>query len=511
MPEYDELWTLYLAKDREVADLRRQLDTMQNELMAELATANERIAQLLILVERGKKRSSRMASTQTPDPPPELTEEQRAAFEARPEPPPTRGLPHDRPRPKQKPTGRKPLPDCLPAEVSEQRPHRCRCGCGDFTWVDEIVEEKLDVQAHQRRRVTHRHTGRCKQCGRRTTGEAPPSPFPRSKVTCEWLAWLVNQKFQLLVPLDRVRRYLGAQGLALSMSFLVSQTAHAARLLEAIDGEHWKQLLASNQLATDGTNFKVQIRGAGLQHAYLEVYHHQDVVVFQFELEKSGATQASKLTLFEGVLLVDAESRYNETAALPGVIEANCHAHPRRKLKDAEQMQPTLAAEGGRFITEFFDVEADARERGLVSDDLVAWRRVRGAPILAEFRRWSDAVYPTLLPDDPLAKVIRYYRKHWTELTVCLDHPVRIDNSGSERLFQPVAKLRHNCLFAGAPEGGHRSAVLLGIAATCQRLDVDLEAYLTWVFVRRGTHKKKFELSAAELTPAAYKRSLAEG
>ena len=505
MPEYDELWELFLAKEREVAELRGQMATM----LAELAKANERIAQLLVLVERGKRRTPKKKAKRSPDPPPELTEEQRNAFDQRPTPPDPRGHLHDHPRPKQRPTGRKALPDSLPAVLSERYPDRCPCGCTDFTWVDEVIEEKLHVQAHQRRRITHRHTGRCKRCGRRSTAEAPPSPFPRSKATCEWLAWLVHQKYQLLVPLDRIRRSLGAQGLALSMSYLVSQTAHASRLLEAIDGEHWKQLLAGWMMATDGTHFKVQLRGLGLQHAYLETYHHGDVVVFQFELEKSGATQASKLAGYQGLLLVDAESRYNETSALPGVIEANCHAHPRRKLEDAEQMQPVLAAEGGRFITELFDVEKEAKQRGLVGKELVAWRRARAAPVLEAFVAWSDAVYPTLLPDDPLAKVIRYYRNHWTELTVFLDHPVPLDNSGSERLFQAVAKLRHNCLFAGGPEGGHRSAVLLGIAATCQRLEVDLEAYLTWVFVRRGTHRHKYDLSAAELTPAAYKRAMA--
>ena len=373
--------------------------------------------------------------------------EQREAFEARPAPPVERGKPHLHPRPKQRPTGRKGLPECLPADVSQRRPELCLCGCGEFTWVDELVEEKLDIQAHQRRRITHRHTGRCKQCGRRTTAEAPPSPFPRSKVTCEWLAWFVCQKFKLLVPLDRVRHYLGAQGLALSMSFLVSQTAHAARLLEAIDGVHWKQLLAGSMLATDGTNFKVQIKGEGLQHAYLEVYHHEDTVVFQFEREKSGSTQAAKLLGFQGLLLVDAESRYNETAAIPGITEANCHAHPRRKLEDAEQMQPVLAVEGGRFITELFDVEEEAKKHNLADDDVVEWRRKHAA-------------------------------------------------------FQPVAKLRLNCLFAGGPEGGHRSAVLLGIVATCKRLNVDVEAYLAWVFVRMGTDAYKYEMTAEELTPA---------
>jgi len=494
---------------RQMTTLQRQLVTMHDERMAELAKANERIAELLVLIERGKKRSTRKKEKKAADPPPELTDEQRSAFESRPAPPEPRGAAHDHPRPKQKPTGRKRLPESLPADVFERRPERCPCGCEDFTWVDELVEEKLDVKAHQRRRVTHRHTGRCTRCGRRSTAEAPPSPFPRSKVTCDWLAWFVQQKFQLLVPLDRVRRTLRAEGIDLAMSFLVSQTAHAARLLEAIDGEHWRQLLAGPQLATDGTNFKVQIRGVGLQHAYLETYHHEDVVVFHFELEKTGTTQAAKLSRFAGVLLVDAESRYNETAALPGILEANCHAHPRRKLQDAEQMQPVLAAEGGRFITELFDTEEEAKQRGLVGDDLVAWRRKHAAPVLGRFRVWSDAVYPSLLPDDPLAKVIRYYRRHWTQLTVCLDHPVPLDNSGSERLFQPVAKLRHNCLFAGGPEGGHRAAVLLGIVATCQRLDVDVRAYLTWVFERRGTHRKHYELTAAELTPAAYKHSLA--
>jgi hypothetical protein len=72
---------------------------------------------------------------------------------------------------------------------------------------------------------------------------------------------------------------------------------------------------------------------------------------------------------------------------------------------------------------------------------------------------------------------------------------------------QYVAKLRLNCLFAGGTEGAHRAAVLLGIVATCRRLKLDVEAYLTWVFVRVGTHRNKYDLTAAELTPAAYLRA----
>lgn len=90
-----------------------------------------------------------------------------------------------------------------------------------------------------------------------------------------------------------------------------------------------------------------------------------------------------------------------------------------------------------------------------------------------------------------------------------LDDPnLPLDNSASEREFQVVAKLWLNVLFAGGTEGAHRAAVLLGIAATCRRVGVDFEDYQTWVYVRRGTHRDKYDLAAADLTPAAYKRFL---
>ena len=61
---------------------------------------------------------------------------------------------------------------------------------------------------------------------------------------------------------------------------------------------------------------------------------------------------------------------------------------------------------------------------------------------------------PTLIPDEPLAKSIRYYDTHGEALTRFVSHAdIPMDNSGSEREFQRVSKLRHACLFAGGTEG----------------------------------------------------------
>jgi transposase len=512
------------AKDAEISRLREELAAVRaeleqlraqgseanariGELITQVAKANDRIGELLVIAQRKKRGAPKPPP---PEPPalPTLPDDQRLAFEERPRP----SVPPE-PPPKEKkpvrPTGRKPLPAHLPVVESVATPPCCStCQGSRLQVIDEVVEEKLDVVAHQRIRRTRRKTCRCQDCGARTTAEALPSPFPRSKVTCEWLAWLVVQKFQLAVPLDRVRRYLGVQGVALAMSFLVTMTEKAADLLDAIDGEHWKQLLAGDHLASDGTGFKVQIREVGLHDGYLEVYHWGDTVVFQYEAEKGGGTQSSKLTKFTGTLLVDAESRYNQTFATDRVIEAGCNAHGRRKFRDAEAVQPVLAVEGGRFVSSWFDLDQEGRDAGLVGDDLRRWRRERIAPEVERFRAWMDAVEPSLPPGDSVAKVIRYYRNHWAALTRFLDDPaLPLDNSKTEREFQFVAKIRLNSLFAGGTEGAHRAAVLLGIAATCRRLGVDLQAYLTWVFVRMGTHRHKYDLSAVELTPAAYARA----
>ena len=238
------------------------------------------------------------------------------------------------------------------------------------------------------------------------------------------------------------------------------------------------------------------------------MYRNDEQVVFQYEPHKGSEVLAAKLAPFKGTLVADAEHRHNAVFADGTVQEAGCNAHGRRKFRDAEVAQPALAVEGGDFIANIYVAENEARKAGLSGDELRAWRQSKLSPLRDELRRWMDAVEPTLTPDDPLAKVIRYYRNHWQALFRFVDHPeLPIDNSASEREYQNVAKLRLNSLFAGSTEGAHRAATLLGIAATCRTLGIDTEAYLAWAFTRLGTHRDVYGLSAAELTPAAYARA----
>ena len=494
------------ALQRENAALRAQVDA----LIQEIAKLNERLAELLAIAQRKqRKTASRPEKTPASEPVVAVVAvEAQQAFDARPKPP---ELPEKKKAPKgrARPTGRSAIPGHLPVEEHRLRPASCEhCGATELDVVDEVVEEKLHVvKEHQRRRVVRRTTCRCRRCLERTTPASLPAPYPRSKVTCDWLAWFIHQKFGLLSPLDRIRRDLAERGIPLAMSTLVSFVERAADLLAPIDGLHWRTLLSSSWMATDGTGLKVLVPGLSAAYdGYVELYRNAECAVFQYAAQKGSDDVVAKLQPFRGTLTADAEHRYNAVYATGRVVEAGCNAHGRRKFRDAEQTQPVLAKEGGAFIAAMYVAEEDAQKAGLVDEGLRAHRRQQIRPIADDFAKWLAAVEPTLLPSDPLTAAVGYYRKHWDALTRFIEDPqVPIDNSPTEREFQNLAKLRLNMLFAGSTEGAHRACVLLGIVATCRALGVPVQAYLAWAFERLGTRRESFGLALDALTPAAFK------
>ncbi len=174
-----------------------------------------------------------------------------------------------------------------------------------------------------------------------------------------------------------------------------------------------------------------------------------------------------------------------------------------------DETDARTGAEGGRFIGAMYGEEDKAAKAGLTGRNLLRHRRKYIKPIVRDFRKWLDAVAPTLLPSEPLAVAVRYYLNHHEALFRFVDDAsVPIDNSPTEREFQNVAKLRLNMLFAGSTEGAHRACVLLGIVATCRAIGVPVQAYLTWAFERLGTHREVFGLDLADMTPAAFKKTL---
>lgn len=491
-----------------IAELRAERIADRAEraaLIQQMARLADRVSELTALLGRKRRKDA---------PPTTAAQPAAGAGPGLPQRPAPPVLPEREDPPKKlvKPTGRRPLPAHLVVDPEEHRPPACQhCGGHELRIVGEESVEKLDtIREHFRRRLVVRKTCRCNHCNRATTAEMPAMPWAKSKFTSNFVAHLVYQKLGLHVPLDRMRRDFELRGVPLAISTLVTAMARAGELLAAIDGEHFEELVGGSWIQSDGSGIDVVIEGHdGVARGIMDVFTRDDVAVFTFSMSKDGEDFAAKLQKFNGTMVADAESRLNATYADGSIVEAGCNAHGRRKFEEAEGEQPILAVEGGTFLAAMFLVEEEAAASGVVGAELLALRQSRTAPIASEFRKWIEAVGPDLLPGTPLARAVNYYVNHWDALMRFLENPeIPMHNNASERLFRALDSGRLNWLFAGSADSAHNLAILMGLVATCRLQGIDPQAYSAWALDRRGTWKKKFNLPARDLTPAAYKKSI---
>lgn len=411
------------------------------------------------------------------------------------------------PKPKRQ-GGRQRVPPHVPAS-DERYSADCCSHCKGRVFKREVLTSTVfsAVASHIRARNIHRERVVCATagCGKPTTAPMPPMPCPRALYDCSFIAYLVVMKFGLMMPLDRIQSLLASQGIHIATGTMVSLMERAAHLADAVDGEHMKQLKSGSHLCFDGTGLKVLIPGQSTAwDGYLEVYTRDETTVFQFDLTKDAEELKKRLAAVTATLVTDAESR--NMAGAPGATFAHCNAHVVRKLKDARRVQPELANDGLALFDALYKREALAKAKGLTGSEKAAWRQGSRGDADALFAWMTQVAEGDLPPSDPVRKAAKYYLRHRDGLTRFLDDPdLPIDNNASEREFQRHAKLRLASLFAGSIEGAHRWATLLGIVRTAQKHDLDVQAYLTWLFERRGTHRDRFGLAASELTPAAYK------
>lgn len=486
------------------AALRAQL----TELTRAVTRLTEQVA--LLLARRAKK-----AKAPVPAAPGPSADESVPAdgLPARPQPPTIPEKPDKVVLPV-RPSGRRPIPEHLGVDAESHRPSMCvHCGGKDLRIVGEEITNQIDtIREHLRRREITRKRCLCNECHKTTLAEMPAMPWERAKVTSNMAAHVVYQKMGLHVPLDRMRRDFELRGVHFAISTLVSIMSQAGGLLAAIDGVHWKQLVAGDWMNADGSGIDVVVNKGGVARGIIDVFTRDDIAVYTFSVSKNGKDFAGRLSKFEGTLVADAESRMNETFVTGLITEAGCNSHGIRKFDGAESEQPVLAVEGRQFVAAMFYWEDQAQERRLVGAELLAWRQEHIAPVSQDFRRWIDAVRCCLLPGTPLYKALNYYVNHWDALMRFLGDPkIPMHNNAAERLFRALDSGRHNWLFAGNEDSAHNLAALMGLVSTCRLQSIDPQNYLAWALERRGTWRKKFNLDPEQLTPAAYKRWMDAG
>lgn len=405
---------------------------------------------------------------------------------------------------------RKPFPDHLPRErVVIAAPGSCPC-CGStrLSKLGEDVTETLEAIPRQWKVIqTVREKFSCRRCEAITQ---PPAPFhvtPRGFAGPNLLAMVLFEKFGQHQPLNRQSERYAREGVDLSLSTLADQVGActaALRPLHALIEDH---VLKADRLHGDDTTVPILAKGR-TDTGRAWVYVRDDrpfgsttppAALFFASRDRSGDHPERHLKQFTGILQADAYAGYNRLYLpdrKPGpVTEALCWSHARRKFfvladiaanahrgKAAPPISP-IAFEAVRRIDALFDIERDIN--GLPTEQRLAVRSERSAPLVIELEEWMRAERARLSRHAPAAQAIDYMLKRWSGFTRFLeDGRVCLTNNAAERALRGLALGRKAWLFAGSDRGAERAAVMYTLIGTAKLNDIDPQAWLADVLAR---------------------------
>ena len=160
----------------------------------------------------------------------------------------------------------------------------------------------------------------------------------------------------------------------------------------------------------------------------------------------------------------------------------------RRKFYDIHVANKSpIAAEPLARIRKLYEIESDIR--GQLPEQRKVRRQQDAKLQLQELHGWLSATLLTVSKKSELAKAIGYALTRWTALTRYADDgAIEIDNNAAERSLRAIAMGRKNWMFAGSDAGGERAAAIYSLIGTAKLIDLNPEAYLTYVLEHIAEH-----------------------
>jgi len=425
-----------------------------------------------------------------------------------PAPPPTAPV---RAHERQKPTGRKPLPEKLPrVDIEVLPPEVQQQGLDAFVRIGEDVTETVErrpaslvvVRTHKPKFVSK---GRDRAAECQVLQAAPPElPIDRGLAGPGLLADTIVRRWADHLPLHRLERIYGREGWELARSTVCGWHGELAALAKPLLDAMWADALTAPYLCTDATGVLVQAPEKCRHGHFWVVIAPERHVLFGYTPKHDSAAVDELLAGYQGYLVADAHVVYDHLFKSGQVVEVGCWAHTRRYQWKALGTDPPRAREALAFTNALFRIErplanAPPHERLRV-------RQAESKPIVEAFFKWCDAQVDQVLDETPIAQAIGYARNQRVALQRFLDDGrLPLHNNWSERELRREAVGRKNWLFVGSDDGGEVNATFVTLLASCQLHGLEPWTYLRDLFCLLPGWPRKRVL---ELAPASWKQTL---
>jgi transposase len=176
------------------------------------------------------------------------------------------------------------------------------------------------------------------------------------------------------------------------------------------------------------------------------------------------------------VLLSDGYCAYTNYAKKTGLTHAQCWAHTRREIFEAQDVEPIAAAKALDMIGALYAVESDIRQQKLSGSRKRDYRLQQAKPQVERFFIWIDEQFAShgLLPSNPFLKALAYARERRLGLEVYLNDPdVPIDTNHLERALRVIPMGRKSWLFAWTELGAKQIGIVQSLIVTCRLHQID--------------------------------------
>jgi transposase len=414
---------------------------------------------------------------------------------------------------RQKPTGRKPLPENLPRVDLEILPDEVkREGLDAFERIGEEVSETVErrpgslvvVRVH-RPKFVRKDRERCAETTV-TIAPTPELPIERGLAGPGLLADTIVRRWQDHLPLHRLEQVYAREGLELARSTMCGWHAELAPLARLVVDAMWDDAWRSPYLCTDATGVLVQAKEKCRTGHFWIVVAPERHVLYAYSPKHDSAAVDELLGGYRGYLVADAHAVYDHLYRTGDVIEVACWSHARRYHWKALESDPERARQALALIGELFRIERTIADAPTRKREVV--RASESRAIVERFFQWCDGQVDHVLDDTPIAKAIGYARNQRVALQRFLDDArLPICNNISERGLRREVTGRRNWMFIGSDDAGEVNATFVSLLASCQLHGIEPWSYLRDLLCLLPSWPRRRVL---ELAPARWQTTLQE-
>ena len=312
----------------------------------------------------------------------------------------------------------------------------------------------------------------------------PKPVLAKSNAGASLLTYLIISKYVDHLPFYRQVKMFKRQGVELSESTINGWFAAVCSLMEPLYKLLVDKVLNCDYLMADETpiNVLTKDKPKAAHKGYYWVYFNplEKLLFFEYQKSRSGKAATSILEDFSGHLQTDDYVGYDAFNKRDNIYHMACMAHARRKFEHASAAYPQLAGEALKMFKALYEIERDARERGLDHGEIKALRQRESVWRLNILEAWLIEKQIKVLPQSSIGKAISYTYNLWPHLKLYVeDGRLQIDNNLVENSIRPIALGRKNYMFAGSHEGAQRAAMMYSFLGVCAAQKINLSVWLT--------------------------------